>query len=511
MMVAPLLLSVAVAVTPAGEPPLQMPASFTKLLNAEGEHGEPVIGAEALAYFEQLPSNAKQMFAAAAETELLGSPEQLRDLLSLRLRPDQLEILLQDNCALCHSNPEQNDEFLFSLAPTTHGEPAHLNLRQVVSDVHFRRGLSCAGCHGGQPTDTQMTDPIYERWPPQDERHVDRRWIPEFCARCHGDTAFMRRFDPALPTDQLAKYRESRHGHVLLEDGDSRAAQCVSCHGIHGIRSAKSPLSPVHPQRVPDTCGACHADAEVMAGFTLPDGQPMPTNQLEEYRVSVHGRALLERGDIGAPACNDCHGNHSALPPEVASVAQICRTCHSANGALFDGSKHKQAFERNGWPECGRCHGDHAIAKTNDGMVGGTDGTMCYACHRDHASGNAQCNSTADHFHAALTGLAAETDRYAALAHALAEKGLDPEPLGATLIELEDGLRQLRSAIHAFDRSEFDRVAAPVWAAVDNAASQVEAAREEYRFRTRGLLLAIVALVVLCVVLYAKIRQLERR
>jgi predicted CXXCH cytochrome family protein len=451
------------------------------------------------------------MFADAAETEQLGSAEQLRDILSLRLRPDQLEILLQDNCILCHSNPKQNEEFLFSLAPAARGAPAHLNLRQLVSDVHFRRGLSCAGCHGGQPTDAEMSDPIYERWPPQDERHTDRRWIPEFCARCHGDPAFMRRFNPALPTDQLAKYRESRHGHVLLEDGDSRAAQCVSCHGVHGIRGAKSPLSPVHPQRIPDTCGACHADAEVMAGFTLPDGQPLPTNQLEEFRTSVHGKALLQRGDTGAPACNDCHGNHAAIPPDVASVAQICRTCHSANGTLFDGSKHKQAFERHRWPECGQCHGKHAIAKTDDSMVGATEGTMCYACHRDHAGDNAECNATADHFHASLTSLAAETDRYAALAHTLAKKGLDTEPLGATLIELQDGVRQLRSAIHAFDRSEFDRIAAPVQAAAEGAARQVEAADEEHRFRRRGLLFAIGSMVFLGIVLYAKIRQLERR
>ena len=90
-----------------------------------------------------------------------------------------------------------------------------------------------------------------------------------------------------------------------------------------------------------------------MAGARLPNGSPLPTDQLAEYRNSVHGRALLEDGDFGAPACNDCHGNHAAMPPEISSIAQVCRTCHANNGALFDGSEHKKAFDSNGWPECG--------------------------------------------------------------------------------------------------------------------------------------------------------------
>src|SRR5207302_1827054 len=157
-----------------------------------------------------------------------------------------------------------------------------LNLKEFVSDVHFRRGLSCSGCHGGKPTDDMMSKEIGQRWPSEEARHKDRSWIPAFCARCHADPAFMRGYNPA-----------------------------------------------------------------------------MPTNQLEEYERSVHGKALLEKGDLGAPACNGCHGSHAAMPPAVASVAQVCRRCHAQNGILFDGSRHKTAFEEHRWPECGQCHGKH--------------------------------------------------------------------------------------------------------------------------------------------------------
>jgi hypothetical protein len=123
----------------------------------------------------------------------------------------------------------------------------------------------------------------------------------------------MRNFNPALPTDQKAKYEASRHGRRLLVERDSKAAQCVSCHGAHSIRGAKSPRSSVHPQKVPYTCGACHADAEYMAGYLGRDGEPLPTSQLEEFEASVHGHALFEGGDLGAAACNDCHGKRRAL------------------------------------------------------------------------------------------------------------------------------------------------------------------------------------------------------
>src|SRR5207249_2338624 len=135
----------------------------------------------------------------------------------------------------------------------------------------------------------------------------------------------------------------SPHGRRLLEQKDSRAPQCVSCHGNHGIRNSKDPLSTTYAKRVPETCGSCHASAEKMAGILRTGGSPMPVNQLREYQSSVHGRALLERGDVGAPACNDCHGNHAAMPPGLASVSQSCSLCHALNASLFDGSKHKQA------------------------------------------------------------------------------------------------------------------------------------------------------------------------
>src|SRR5438552_2529410 len=196
-------------------------------------------------------------------TESLDSPTWLRaplppSWLALGLRPQKMEVFLQDNCVLCHTDPEvQKPETLFSLSTASNAFP-HLNLRDLVDDVHFRRGLSCAGCHGGDPANDKLEHSFVKEWPGSG-RDRDRSWVLAFCARCHSDPTFMNRFNPALPTDQLAKYKDSPHGKLLLETKDPRAPDCVSCHGVHGIRNAKNPISKVYRKRVTETCGACHA------------------------------------------------------------------------------------------------------------------------------------------------------------------------------------------------------------------------------------------------------------
>jgi predicted CXXCH cytochrome family protein len=493
----------------ADTPPAPPSAALAKLLSAADAGGQPVVGPKAREYYDGLPGRARELAEKVVADEVITSPQHLAAILSLGMPVSVFEVAMEDRCFLCHSDPEvHTGDTLFSPDPAAAGVPSHMNLATVVQDVHFRRGLSCAGCHGGDPTATMGHDHPAS-WPEDAERRKkDRRWIPEFCGRCHSDSAFMRQFDPGLPTDQLAKFRQSRHG-MLLAAGDSRAAQCVSCHGVHGIQGAKSPRSSIYPTRVPETCGTCHADAKLMAGFRLPDGSPMPTNQLEQYRASVHGKALLERGDLGAPACNDCHGNHAAMPPQVASVAQICRTCHARNGTLFDGSKHKKAFVAHGWPECDVCHGKHEIAKTSDALLAPEPGSLCQGCHAKYATGNPECTATAAYFHQELVGLAASKASFTEQAELLARKGLDADPMHEQLLTLSDSLQQSRSYIHAFDRSEFDQATAPGRASIASLTALEGAAAADLRYRRVGLLIAVTLIWLLMLLLWIKLRRME--
>lgn len=488
------------------------PAPLKEFLAAKNKDGSPVLSPEDRKALAALPEHTRTLLGNAADSVILGSAAHLKILLSLELAPSAVEIVAQDNCILCHTDPgNQKGKTLFATDPEARKSNALLNLKEFVSDVHFRRGLSCSGCHGGKPSDEMMTKEIAARWPSEEARHKDRSWIPDFCARCHADTNFMRGYNPTLPTDQLAKYKGSLHGIRLLQQKDSRAAQCVSCHGVHGIRNAKSRKSMVHAQRIPDTCGSCHADPKHMEGFKLPNGAPFPTTQVAEYKVSVHGKALLEKGDLGAPACTGCHGSHAAMPPSVASVAQVCRRCHAQNGMLFDGSRHKKAFEEHKWPECGQCHGKHGIAKPSDALIGDARGTLCQDCHAVYAKGNKQCDATAASFRAALDKLAEGRRQVTGQVEGLAERGLDVEPLSRTLSDLDEALVQARSKVHSFDLSTFQGAAQPGNEALAKANELIAESRREARFRTRGLLAAIGFMSLIAVGIALKLREIGKR
>jgi predicted CXXCH cytochrome family protein len=479
------------------------------LLSAKDEKGNAIITPAQRAYFDGLNDNLKELLNQAVQKEQITRPEHLAILLALQLRPQKMELLLQNNCILCHSDSaNQSSEDVFSLTPDSQAPPGHMNLKEVVEDIHFRRGLSCAGCHGGDPA-AEMGHAFVKEWPEKD-RDKNRAWVVQFCARCHSDPAMMHQFNPSLPTDQLAKFKDSPHGQTLLVKHDDRAPSCVSCHGVHGIRPAKDPQSKVYAQRVPETCGACHADSKIMAGFKRADGSPLPTTQLAEYRTSVHGRALLGRGDLGAPACNTCHGNHAASPPGVAQVSQSCSLCHSANASLFDGSKHKQAFDRHNWPECGQCHGNHTIAKTNDSMLATGPGQLCGDCHRQYAKDNPECIPTANYFHETITRLDEARKNFGAISEKLAAKGLDVEPISNQLTDLGDTLKKSRTYVHSFSRNTFQQVALPGEQAVQQTETLVNKAREEYKYRQFGLAVSIALIGLLMLTIYLKLRQLEK-
>src|SRR3990167_6164391 len=125
------------------------------------------------------------------------------------------------------------------------------------TDIHFEKGLTCASCHGGDPT---SMDPKVAMSPAKGFRgKPSREQVPEFCGRCHSDTAYMHRYNPSVQTDQLRLYYTSQHGK-LLRQGDRRVATCINCHSVHDIKLVSDPGSPVYPLNIPGTCGKCHSD-----------------------------------------------------------------------------------------------------------------------------------------------------------------------------------------------------------------------------------------------------------
>ncbi len=489
----------------AGSAPA-IPESVARMLTATDDEDRPLFDeAKVSAYLRGLPARVLDRMDARISEQWISGPRQLHTLLSPRLPAASLELALDDNCVLCHTDPDsQKKRTLFTAT-----DEGRLDFRDLAADVHYGKGLLCSGCHGGDPTAPDHTDDMLDRMPGRAERKEDRAWIPEFCGGCHADAAFMRGFRPDLPTDQLAKYRESHHGKRLMQDGDSQAAQCVSCHGVHGIRTPDSPLSRVHPRRIADTCGECHASADIMGGRLNAHGKPISTDVVAQFRASVHGRALLEKGDLGAPTCNDCHGHHSALPPEAASVSQVCSQCHTSQGTLFDGSPHKEAFAARGWSECGQCHGNHDIQRPSDSWIGDTPGTLCHDCHSVEVPDQPECDRTAAHFRGELLRLVAGFGDLTRESHALREKGLDTEDISVAAADLEEAILQARTRIHAFDRPTFDQAVDAGDALLSAARERIDLAHAEYRFRIRGLTVSIAVLVLLAIAISLRLRHHE--
>ncbi len=134
--------------------------------------------------------------------------------------------------------------------------------------------------------------------------------IVSLCGECHSSADYMKNYNSSLPVDQVVKYRTSTHGKLNAK-GDSNVADCSDCHGSHDILSAKNPKSHVYAVNIPKVCSKCHSNSKLMSSYKL------PSNQYERFVNSVHGVALLDKGDISAPSCNDCHGNHGLYLREL--------------------------------------------------------------------------------------------------------------------------------------------------------------------------------------------------
>ncbi len=386
-----------------------------------------------------------------------------------------------DNCRTCHA---QLDDRL--------GEPA----KQFADDIHATRGITCASCHGGDPGEEDMAKSMSRA---KGYRGVPtRKEIPQLCAKCHADGAFMRAYNPSLRTDQLSQYQTSIHGKRLA-GGDTRVAVCSDCHGIHKIRPASSPLSSVHPQQIPNTCGRCHGDAAYMKPYKI------PTDQLAGYKTSVHFEKL-SGGDLAAPTCVTCHGNHGATPPGVTSVERVCGTCHVFQEQLFDRSPHKAAWAPLKMSSCLTCHGNHAIQHTSDVMVGAGKGSICMTCHSESDNGG----KTAGRISVALTGLDKLLGEAAAVLDSAERKGMEVGEARVTLSTAREKLIKARVDLHTMDGAHVEETSKSGEKLSQQANQEGVQALAEYAFRRKGLALSLLAIAFVVVCLWLLIRNLER-
>jgi predicted CXXCH cytochrome family protein len=366
------------------------------------------------------------------------------------------------------------------------------------NDTHRARGLSCNDCHGGDPNaDTSEAAKDPRKGFLGKPRTVD---IPAYCGKCHSDANLMKRFNPSLRVDQESEYYSSVHGR-LLKTGEQKVATCISCHTVHGIRAISDPLSSVYPLNVADTCAKCHGNADYMNAFKI------ASDQVTKFKTSVHAKALYEKQDLSAPTCNDCHGNHGAAPPGIASVANVCGQCHARQADLFQTSPHKAAFDQQGLAECITCHSNHDIATPTDQLIGTEQGALCTNCHQTGDKGFV----AAGHMRSRIGELIASIDKSREILSVAERKGMEVSKPKFELKGATDALTHARVLIHSSSTAEVDKVVMPGLEVANKGYQAGLDALSELSFRRKGLAVSLVFIGFLALLVYLKIRQIESR
>ena len=365
-------------------------------------------------------------------------------------------------------------------------------------DIHLAKGILCQDCHGGDPTN----------FDPQGSMSRAKGFIgkpghqaiPQLCGRCHSDAAYMKRFNPTIRVDQVQEYFTSVHGK-RLRAGDQKVATCISCHDVHKIRAIKDQQAWTYPVKVVETCGRCHGDAKYMQGTKI------ATDVVDKYKQSVHYEALTKKGDLSAPTCNVCHGNHGATPPGVDSVANVCGTCHSLTAEFFNQSPHKKAFAAMGLVPCVTCHNNHDVMKPNDTLVGTDEKAVCVNCH-DPASAGYQ---KAAAIRASLDELRGAVQRAAAILDRAEHAGMEVSQPKFELRGARDALLKTRATVHQFDPAPIQKLSEEGVQIAGKTYEKGVKAMDDLRFRHRGLWVSVGIILVALAGLVLKIREIDQR
>jgi predicted CXXCH cytochrome family protein len=424
------------------------------------------------------------------------------------------------------------------------------------SDVHFRNNVKCSGCHGGNPnsedSDESMSKAAGFIGIPRGGNvaricakcHKDEfqdlsksvhgksstgkgkiinncltchgvhnilsvknpsskvrgRNIVNTCGGCHSNASYIDKYNPNLSIDQLEKYKTSVHGQRIFE-GDKRAATCASCHGNHNIRKATDPISRVFISNLPSMCNGCHGDEKYMKPYNI------PTNQYEEFKSSVHGVALFKKGDLNAPTCNTCHGNHAAAPPEVESISKVCGICHVLTAEMFQESPHKKVFKEEDIHECGACHSNHNIIDPTDEMLGVGEKSVCVKCHKSDDEGY----KVAQEMSLLIDSLSKDVDLARYFMNEAEQKGMDVSDAEFDQNDIKQVLITTRTISHYCNIDKFLESINVGFKLTNTAKMSGEEAIDEYYFRRWGLGVSTIFITILILALYFKIKKIEKK
>ncbi|HYD62697.1 MAG TPA: cytochrome C [Noviherbaspirillum sp.] len=250
-------------------------------------------------------------------------------------------------CQTCHDGKKGKLE-----GKTASGDEREL---KAISTDKYGKGvhatMQCVACH------TEIVDAKAPHEKTAAAKKVD-------CIQCHEqlweqakkDNLTKEKARLGIVVDNIEAYKKSFHARVNKEDKTKVYATCNDCHDVHtfDVAPAGTTRRAEAKRENPKMCGTCHED------------------QLDEYTESVHGKEMLEKHNVKAAVCSDCHTSHavantSANPTKLAITAS-CGNCHEENYESYKKTYHGQVMAL-GYANTGKCfdcHGSHGIVRVDD-------------------------------------------------------------------------------------------------------------------------------------------------
>ncbi|MDD3530125.1 MAG: cytochrome C [Gallionellaceae bacterium] len=266
-------------------------------------------------------------------------------------------------CLRCHADPEEK----FHVRPDGSRVNLFIDIGKFKRSVHAKQ--PCTGCH------TSVTKLPHQKPLPKSIG----------CIECHR-TKLAAEQDTGSPTyqrlstavAQMESYLHSVHAQPNKKDISRINATCYDCHDAHNIGTLGSLQRAEHRLKNPEVCGRCHEKQE------------------NEYKASMHGKALLEKRKLDSAVCSDCHSTHNISSakgdPMKLAITRNCGNCHEKARETYFNSYHGQVHKLGytNTAKCYDCHGGHNIKNVADPTsTVHLDNRLktCNTCHEDAKEG----------------------------------------------------------------------------------------------------------------------------
>ena len=248
--------------------------------------------------------------------------------------------IAQDNetCEMCHDDPDHS--------VIRYGTPLSLYVTSdhLVGTPH--EDFACIDCH------TELGG--VDEWP-----HRERLPLPD-CGTCH--------------EEEQAVFVEGFFG-PLREKGYTSIPSCSDCHGRHKVTWTG------HPRTV---CGVCHVDI------------------LNDFLASRH---WIEEDDPANLTCVSCHDPHFKIEQSRHTthgwkihLVESCSKCHTEEVANYEDSQHFRQLQRGNLeaPICSDCHAEHRVLSPRDPNSLVSVAKLDLTCTRCHAGYEASIHRTSE-------------------------------------------------------------------------------------------------------------------